>query len=202
MGLEILAKEAFENCVVDFAINGFEILKKVSEKKYDLLFTDMNMPNTNIFDLLHQITELRPDLKILVISINPEDAFAKRISDSGALGFISKSALDAELKDAMLQVASGNKYYPKQVSRQSLEPNDRKPTSNPFNTLSTREFEVALLLLKGNGALEISNKLSINASTASSYKARVFQKLKITSVIELDRLARLNQVITDDSMLH
>ncbi len=195
-GLAMLVKDVFfSNCKIDFADNGEEVLSKLKTGTIDMLITDINMPDTNSLEMVSQAIALVPKLRILIVSVNPENVFGPRFLKAGAHGYICKTASDEETTEAIRSVGSGKRYITDELSRHFAEIFLNGSPDNPFDALSRREFEVTTLLLKGYGALEIANTLSINHSTASSYKFRVFEKLGIKNVLELDRLAKQFHII-------
>jgi len=104
--------------------------------------------------------------------------------------FISKHTSEAEIKTAFENAVQGRRFVP-ELQQQQLEQLYlyRKDILNPFDGLSAREQKVTQLLLKGLGILEIGNELAISSSTASTYKSRIFKKLNVSNVIELNKHA-------------
>lgn len=194
-GLQIVVQETLGfNTEIDFAENGKQAIEKIKKTAYDLLLTDLNMPETDEFGLISSILAVCPGLKILVITVKPEKVFAARFLKSGVLGYINKSEPNEVIAEAILAVSQGKRYISKaqaEIFSKVLIDNNQ---DSPFDKLSKREFEVTLLLLKGFGAIEVSNALSISASTASSFRCRIFEKLNIKNLIELNHLAQQYQV--------
>ncbi|MBE9460574.1 response regulator [Dyadobacter subterraneus] len=190
IALNLLVKDIFGNtCVVDFAENGKQVLDKLSSCQFNMLITDLNMPETDCMGMLCKALELVRDLKILVVSVYNESIYAQRCLKVGAYGYLCKNESDDDFKNAIRTVGAGRRYY-------SFRQNDLFINSfldgfsdNPFHKLSAREFEVALLLLKGHGAIEVANVMDISPSTASTYRARVFNKLKVKNLMELNHLS-------------
>lgn len=204
LGLEMLVKDITgEVCTIDQSSAGEDVVQRLQANSYDMLILDMNMPEPSGLQLLEKALEIQPLLKILVVSVNPEDFFATKCLQLGAYGFVSKNAPDEELKIAIRNIIAGRPYLAAAQKNKivaSYLQDGHEP--DPFQSLSSRELDVAMLLLKGMGVLEIANALFVTASTASTFKGRVFKKLNINSLLELDRLARLHGVINDDSIQH
>lgn len=197
-GLHMVVKDVLGfNVAVEFAETGRQVIEKVRENEFDLLITDLNMPETNELALLPDILGIRPNLKVLVVTMKPDKVFAMRFFRAGALGYVNKTEPDEVLAEAIRAVSQGRRY----ISRSQGDIFSNALTGNaansPFDKLSKREFEVALLLLKGYGALEVANALSISASTASSFRCRVFDKLEIKNLLELNHLAQTYQIDAD-----
>lgn len=164
---------------------------------YDMLILDLNMPSSDGLELITQSIAIQPDLKILVVTVNQESVYGPRCFNAGALGFLRKTHPDHVVKEAILKISKGKRFISEDLSEIFTNSFLKEKPSNPFDSLSTREFEVATLLLKGYGAIEVANALSINTSTASSYRGRIFSKLGIKTFIELVRLARQFQIVND-----
>lgn len=185
MGLEIIVKEIFGlNTSVDYAENDIEIVEKINQKKYELLISDINMSENNTISAIEQVLLLQPSLKILIISIWPAAVYAPIYRKSGVYGYVSKNDGEEKIKNALKNIHLNKKYFPDSTlfERKNI-------VSNPFLDLSSRESEVAALMLQGLNLTEIGNILHISSYTASTYKKRVFKKLKIDSVIDLNSLS-------------
>lgn len=203
LGVELLAKEVLGfNCIIDSVSNGKEIEKKLLSSKYDMLITDLNMPDTDGLELVALALRLQPELKILVVSVNPELVFASRYLRAGVYGYVQKGGSYDELKTAMYEISNGRRFVTSGQSQMFTNAFLTGQPSNPFDNLSTREFEVTLLLLKGYGILEISNALGINHSTVSTYRVRVFEKLQVKNIIDLSKLAMRYEIANDAEASH
>ncbi|MGV3602679.1 MAG: response regulator [Dyadobacter fermentans] len=197
-GLQMVVKEVLGfNVIVEFAENGREVIDKVTAQEFDLLITDLNMPDTNELALIPDILGIRPKLRILVVTMKPDKVFAARFFRAGALGYVNKTEADEVLAEAIYTVSQGRRYISRSQSEIFSDALIGNTANTPFDKLSKREFEVALLLLKGYGALEVAKSLSISASTASSFRCRVFDKLEIKNLLELNHLAKLYQIDAD-----
>lgn len=175
---------------IDEADNGKQAIEKIKHKNYDLLLLDIHMPETNSFDLLKYILKTKPDSKVLIFSMNSEGMYAKRFLKAGAVGFISKDAPIAELQKAVSLTLNNRRYFSDVFIESVLNEKTAKyDNSNPFYNLSGREFEIATLLLEGKAVGEISALLNIKNSTTGTYKARIFEKLKVENVFQLNELA-------------
>lgn len=191
IGLELVAREELGNCCIEFAASGEEVMEKLAHARFDMLFTDMNMPDTESVTLVKKALEIQPRLKILVVSVNPEAVFAKRFLQLGAFGYVQKNADDKELKNAIRSLSLGRKYIsPTQADLFISSGITSNEGDSPFARLSTREMEVTMLLLKGYGAIEVAATLSVSPSTASTYRGRIFEKLGVKNTIDLGNLAR------------
>jgi two-component system invasion response regulator UvrY len=190
-GLQMLLKDTDFTSKIEKAGNGDEAIEMVKNKKFDLVIMDINMPNTDSLSLLSLMLTIRPDIRVLVFSMNPEEIFAKRYLKLGASGYLSKDAPNDEVVRAIVQVLVHHKNYFSEDMLQLLY-YDRlhNKKENPFNSLSEREFEVTMHLLKGESLSELSHILKLHTSTVGTHKARLFEKLEVTNIIELSKLAK------------
>ena len=194
-GLKLFIKTFFAHAVIDDAWDGDSTLEKVKANDYQLIILDVNMPGTDSFELIHGIISSKPDANILIFSMNPEDTYAKRYLQAGAKGYVSKGSSTTELGNAINTVLKNKRYISPSLSQAIAGEISGERTMNPFDTLSSREFEIAQHLIKGEGVSEIRNMLHLKASTVSTYKARIFEKLKCKNPIELNQLARVYNII-------
>jgi two-component system invasion response regulator UvrY len=118
----------------------------------------------------------------------------------GASGFITKDAETEEMIRAIHKVAAGQKYVSPDIAQQiaigKLDFND----ANPFEQLSGRELEITLMLVKGQRVPGIANSLNISAKTVNTYRYRMFEKLDISTDVELTHLALRYKLITSDTL--
>ena len=192
-GIKTLLSEIFAEFEVHEAMDGNEALIRLKDFSYDVVIMDIQLPNTNINALLQTIHEEYPAIKVLIFSMGAESIYAKALIKAGAHGFVSKEAPLEEIEKAIKLVFNGGVYISERVSDSLV--NDfilgkTSERSNPFNKLSAREFEIALLLLSGKSATEISGSLNIMASTVATHKARIFQKMGVTNLMALNELVK------------
>ena len=194
-GLRIFISDYIAHSVIDEVGDGDSALKKIKGNNYQLIVLDVNMPNTNSFGLVSNIIACKPQSNILMFSMNAEDIYAKKYLLLGAKGFLSKASPESEIKKALDMVVSGNRYISPELNQVFTEELLGKKTDNPFEKLSPREFEIMLHLLKGESLAEICGALHLQTSTVGTHKARLFQKLLCTNVVDLLALAKVYNVI-------
>ncbi len=190
-GIRFWLSAEYNPSEIDEAENGKQATEKVDNNDYDLLLLDIHLPQTNSFDLLKSILITKPDSKVLIFSMNSEGMYAKRFLQAGAVGFVSKDAPIEELKRAVDFTLNNKKYFSDQFIESILNEKRGVDLNNPFLKLSEREFEITSLLLEGKSVGEISTLLNIHNSTTGTYKARIFEKLKIENIFQLTKLATL-----------
>ncbi|WP_264549475.1 response regulator transcription factor [Flavobacterium sp. N2820] len=180
-GIEILLSDKVDNPFF-YETDCFEkCLYFVSNYAIDLVILDINLPDGLKTMMITKIRTINPDQKILIFSAHEEDEVKIKYIKAGVNGFVSKLEDEQKFIDAVIEVLnSGNCISNDLLSRANdmsfIEIKDK---------LSSRENEVANLMIQGYGNLEISNELSLKMSTVSTYKNRIFEKLNISNVIEL-----------------
>ncbi|HMJ47744.1 MAG TPA: response regulator transcription factor [Ferruginibacter sp.] len=189
-GIRVLLSEIYKPSVIDEAPNGELALEKLQNSGYDLAILDIQIPHTDTFDLMEFLRIKYPSLKVLIFSMSSENIYAKRFLKAGARGFISKSASLEEIKKAIKVVLNNHKYISDSMIDMLAEGNGNND-SNPFNTLSTREFEIATLLLNGVTISKIAASLQLRVSTIGTHKSRIFEKLSVTNLLEMKELANI-----------
>lgn len=190
-GVSLLIKELFLNATIHTAGTFKDTLKIVKETKLDLLILDINFPDGNSLTILSEVKSIQPDLKILMFTAYDESIYAMRYLNAGASGFLSKGCTEDEIKHAIKSMMVSGKYVTQNIKDRILDSYISKTPINPLEKLSIREVEVARLLIKGYGNLEISELLQIKKTTVSTFKNRVFEKLEIDNLAALIELFQL-----------
>lgn len=190
-GLKFILSSHFAGVTIDEADDGDTALARLKEKAYDLAILDIKMPNTNTLQLMEYLHITYPALHVIIFTMNSESIYAKRFLKAGARGFVNKDAPLEEVIKAINKVLEGEKYISENMQAQLAEFGGDEEGTNLFNSLSPREFEITALLLKGEGISHIAHSLNLQVSTVGTHKARIFEKLKVTNLIELKELANV-----------
>ncbi len=188
-GIKRICEDDPDIFVAGEASNGHEVLDKVAQEEFDLLVLDIAMPGLNGLDTLKQLKTLKPGLRVLVLSMYPEDEYAIRAIRAGAAGYVTKARASRELMEAVKKVSSGGHYINASVAEKLLF--DTKPEqSKPLHeTLSDREYQIFLMIVKGKKIGEISDELFLSVKTVSTYKVRILGKMEMKSTAELVKYA-------------
>ncbi len=171
------------------ATNGHEVLAKVREGGFDILMLDLSMPGKSGIDLIKQVKEESPKLRVLVLTMHEEDQYAVRAIRAGASGYLTKESAPGQLVSALRRLAEGRLYISANVAEQlalDVQPRDDEA---PHRHLSDREFEVFQLLVSGRSISEIAAQLHLSVKTVSTHKTRILQKMSVASVADLVRYA-------------
>ena len=195
-GVKDILSAAFSEIEFGEAKNAVEVLKKVKEKKWDILILDMDMPpGRNGLEVLQQMKEEEIKIPVLIFSLHPEEQIAIRTLRTGAAGYLSKDVADEELLKAVQHILSGRKYITPSLAEQmatQLENPENKP---PQELLSDREYETLLLMAKGKTTSEIAEELSLSVSTISTFRARILEKMNMKTNAELVAYALRNNLV-------
>jgi two-component system invasion response regulator UvrY len=171
------------------ASSGPELLDKLRKEKWDALIMDLHMPGISGMDLLRQVHAIRPGLPVLILTVQPEDLYARRLLQAGASGYLTKESLVDELLVAVRKVCSGKRYVSESLAEQLAFAMDSSSERAPHESLSDREFEVLRLLASGMTPTEIADKLCLSVKTVSTYRTRVLEKMSMKTNADLMRYA-------------
>lgn len=188
-GIKTLLSDIYKGIIVDEARDGFTALEHLKQHNYDLAMLDIKMPNTDTLALMETIRNDFPEMKVLIFSMSPENLYAQRYLKAGARGFVSKDSSMDEIHRAIEIILSGKKYISETLVELLASNVSKSQMENRFNLLSPREFEITTLLLAGNTISQISKDLNLGVSTVGTHKARIFEKLNVTNLLELKEMA-------------
>jgi len=184
-GIKQILAGTQDMAVIDEAANGEEALTKAVKNDYDVILLDIRMPKKDGISVLEEIQKVKPNLPVLMLSMHPEDEFAKETLRKGASGYVTKESAPEELIDAIRKVHSGSRYLSSAFA-ENLVSNIDLSEQKPIHTkLSSREFEVLKLLSSGQTLKQISTTLSLSAKTISSYRMNMMKKMKMKTNAEL-----------------
>ncbi len=160
-----------------------------------MIIMDVNLPDTDTFQLIGLILLSFPNQKILIFSMSSEVLYAKRFLRLGALGFVSKQAPNEEFVQAVATVLNGDMYISPQMSKLFAQDMVKgSSNTNVFERLTAREFEIMSYFLRGLGSKEISNITNLHSSTIGTYKYRILEKLGVKNMLEVQDLAKINGI--------
>ena len=159
------------------ASDGDELIEMIQNHEADILLLDLDMPKMNGITAIRKIREMAPDLKIIVLTMHPEDIYGKTAMQMGASGYVIKDDEPKKLIRSINRVIEGEQIFSDDILN-----NKRK--NKPIK-LSQREIEVLKLLSSGKSNKEISEELEISDKTVSTYKLRLLNKIGAKSVVDL-----------------
>jgi two-component system, NarL family, invasion response regulator UvrY len=172
-----------------------EIMKAMNSHTVDLAILDISMPGKNGVDVVKILKDKYPALKILMLSMHPEDQYAVRCLKAGAAGYLTKNTAPEKLVDAIQVIAAGRKYITPELA-ESLASHLTEDSEKPLHAaLSDREFQTIRMIASGKKLSEIADELSLSPKTVSVYRARILEKMRMKTNGELTRYALENGLI-------
>lgn len=164
-----------------------EAIKEIRSRKFDVILLDINMPGRSGLDLLEDIKSIHPDIKILIVSMYPEEQYAIRALKSGASGYLTKESASNELLAAVEKVLQGGRYITQSIAERIFDVIDQQ--GPPHELLSNRELEVLIQIAKGTSIKEIGHILALSEKTISTYRSRILEKMDLNSNADIVRYA-------------
>jgi DNA-binding NarL/FixJ family response regulator len=194
-GLRDIIEETEDIRVVGEAESSAETLKNVRAQRCDVVLLDISMPDRNGIDTLGIIKKEHPGVAVLMLSTYPENQYAIRALRAGASGYLTKQSAPAQLVSAIRQVALGKKYVTPAVAEELARHLGQDADRAPHELLSNREYQTMRLIAAGRTVSEIAEQLSLSVKTVSVYRARILQKLGVTSTAAIAHYAITNKLI-------
>ena len=161
----------------------------------DVLVLDINLPGRSGLDALHALKDEGSAVKVLVVSMYPEDQYAIRALRAGAYGYVNKGGDPQLLVQAVRTVAQGRKYVTPEIAQMLVESLTAPATQNTHQTLSDRELQTLVMIASGKRLADIAEDLTLSPKTVSVYRARVLEKLQLANNAELTVYAIRNGLV-------
>jgi DNA-binding NarL/FixJ family response regulator len=186
--IEILMRE-LKDPVCGEAEDAQQVLAQVRSHHWDLVILDVSMPGRSGIDVL---TDLLP---VLVLSMHPEDQYGKRVLKAGASGYMNKNTAPEELIKAIRKVLSGGRYVSAALAEKLALDLNEDHVRPAHDNLSHREFEVLRMIASGKTVTQIAEGLHLSVTTISTYRARILEKMHMTTTAELMHYAFQNHLV-------
>lgn len=189
-GLKLLFNSDPEIKVVGDVGSSIEIFEFVRRHPVDVIISEIDLPELNGITALRAIKKEHEEMKVIMLSNQPEEIYAVSTIKAGASGYLHKSVPTDTIREAVLKVSKGEVFLSDAMDKH-LNFSDVKNKKNKlFKRLSTREVEVLRLLTSGKKNKEIAVELGINEKTVSTYKLRLLTKLNVTNLVDLIHQAK------------
>ncbi len=163
-----------------------EAIEQAKNTKPNIVLMDINMPAMSGFEAAERIRKVSPSSRIIGISIHSQPAYAKKMLQIGARGYVTKNSSKREMIEAIMQVHSGNKYIcteiKNNISELVLEENKDLPN---INALTEREIQIINLIKNGYSSKEIASELDISLKTVEVHRHNILKKLKLKNSASL-----------------
>jgi DNA-binding NarL/FixJ family response regulator len=193
-GIRETLEEELGNLQFGEAGNSQQALDLVWKEKWDLVMLDINMEQRSGLETLEEIRKARPKLPVLILSMYPVGEFGVRALKLGAAGYINKQSAPEELVAAVRSVLAGRRYISAALADRLAADVQRGAETPLHQTLSTREYQVMLMIARGMTLKEIAADLSISAKTVGTYHLRILAKMGLSNDIQITRYALLNKL--------
>ena len=163
----------------------------------DVLVLDINLPGRSGLDALHALKDEGSPVKVLIVSMYPEDQYALRSLRAGAYGYVNKGGDPQLIVQAVRTVAQGRKYVTPEIAQMLVESLTAPVAEQAHQKLSDRELQTLVMIASGKRLADIAEALMLSPKTVSVYRARVLEKLQLTNSSELTVYAIRNGLVGD-----
>jgi DNA-binding NarL/FixJ family response regulator len=161
----------------------------------DVLVLDINMPGRSGLDVLHALKDEGSPIRVLIVSMYPEDQYALRALRGGAYGYVNKGGDTAQIVAAVRLIAQGRKYITAEMAQMLVESLTTPAPEAAHEKLSDRELQTLTMIASGKRLSDIAEELSLSPKTVSVYRARVLEKLGMANNSELTVYAIRNELV-------
>lgn len=200
-GLRHILQNASGFEVAGEAWDGPTTIALVRSTPAQVLVLDLSMPGRNGVELIKQIKDEKPALRVLVLTMHAEQQYAVRAFRAGAAGYMTKESASAELIAALTKIASGGVYVSLTMAEQFAQSLNEPADMLPHQRLSDREFDVFRRVASGESISEIAQALCVSVKTVSTYKTHILEKMQMPNETALVRYAIRHKLLEDSDEL-
>lgn len=175
--------------VIGQAESGEEAISLVRTYSPDIVLLDVNMPGIGGIETTRRLLQSAPQTKVIAVSGLSEEPYPSLLLKAGAKGYITKGAPITEMVRAINKVMQGGKYFSADIAEQLASSYLSDAQVSPFDNLSEREMQVAMMVVNCVSSQEIADKLFVSVKTVNTYRYRIFEKLDLDSDVKLTHLA-------------
>lgn len=189
--------------VVGDAKSGEEAVTKARTLLPDVVLMDVKMPGMGGLEATKKLLVVNPSLKIIAVTACDDDLYPTRLMQAGAVGYVTKGAEFSEITNAIDKVIRGDLYMSNSIAQQLALKNfsGNNSQESPFEKLSQRELQTAMLIANGQKVNDIANTFCVSPKTVNSYRYRIFEKLDINSDVELTLLAVKHNLLDPEAVV-
>jgi DNA-binding NarL/FixJ family response regulator len=188
-GVRGLLEARSDMTVVGEAATGEEALSRATEAHPDVVLLDVSMPGRGGLETVSELKKRNPRVRVLMLTVHPEDRFAVRCLKGGADGYMTKDNAAEELIIAIRKVYLGGKYVSPSLAESLVMSLGRDFGAPPHETLSNREFQVMRMIAAARTVSEIADELCLSVKTVSTYRSRILDKLGLRNNAEIMQFA-------------
>jgi two-component system, NarL family, invasion response regulator UvrY len=200
MGIVRMLSDVPGFVVVGEAKSGEEAMRLAREHKPQVILMDVKMPGIGGLEATRKILAHDPQIKVIAVTSLADDMYPERLMKAGACGYVTKGANLDEMIDAIKTVVAGKLFMSSNVAQQLALRNFSavKSCASPFESLSERELQTAILIANGAKVQTIADTFCVSSKTINTYRYRIFEKLNINSDVELTLLAVKHRILDID----
>lgn len=195
-GLREILAETQDLHVGGEAATAPEALAKVHDERWDVIMLDLALAGRSGLDLIADIRRLRPEARVLVLTMFSEEQYAVRAIRAGAAGFLTKESAPDKLVDAVRKVASGGRFITPELAETLASMVAGEGSGRPHERLSNREFEILKMIGSGRTVSQIAEQLGLSVKTVSTHRTRILRKMEMKTSAELTRYVVTNQLVS------
>ena len=195
-GIRDTLADAPDMRVVGEAGDYAELRGLLRQEACDVLVLDINLPGRSGLDALHALKDEGSPVKVLIVSMYPEDQYAIRALRAGAFGYVNKGGDPQAIVNAVRTVAQGRKYVTPEIAQMLVDSLTTPEVEQPHQRLSDRELQTLVMIASGKRLSDIAEELMLSPKTVSVYRARVLEKLQLANNAELMRYAMQNKLLS------
>jgi DNA-binding NarL/FixJ family response regulator len=195
-GVVDMLEASFPESQFGLAESEVDALEHVTNQAWDVAILDLNLKARGGLELIRELKDRQPQLKILIYTMHPEEHLGLMALRAGADGYLTKDAEPEQLVVAINRILGGGRYISPVLAEYLAQAVTRHETSQPQLLLSDREYQVLQGLASGKSLTQMGQELSLSVKTISTYRSRLLEKLRLTNNSELVRYALENKIIT------
>ncbi len=195
-GLYAILFEAYPNAHIEEVTNGVDLLKKAYMHPFDIIISDITMPDKNGIEVLHDLKENKINVPVIILSVHPLEVYALRCIKEGAYAYLNKETTPKLLVEAINHILSTKqKYITPELAMLLAGAFEVDAKQDKHGKLSNRELEIFKLLANGKSGTEIAEALHLSPGTVSTYKQRIFEKMQFENNSDMVRYAVENKLL-------
>lgn len=197
MGISRMLADVKDIKVVGEASSGEQAIKLVKELKPHVVLMDIQMPGISGLEATRKLLQSSPQVRVLAVTACDGEPMPSLLMRAGAAGYVTKGIPLPEMVAAIRQVVNGEAYLSDHIAKE-IAIKSLKHVDSPFQSLSERELEVAIMIVNGCNNSKISDTMFVSPKTVSTYRARIYEKLNIENDVQLVKLALRYGLVQND----
>jgi DNA-binding NarL/FixJ family response regulator len=201
-GVRALVLDIPGYAVVGEANDGSQLLEMFEQLSPDIVLLDISMKHTGGLEALQRLKQVRPQSKVLILSMHTDPALIMQALESGAHGYLLKDTTATELEHALEALRNNERYLSPAIAHtvinQALTRNQKQPEIADSHNLTARQLEILRLIVRGKSTREIANGLGLSIKTVETHRSQIMKRLQIYDVAGLVLFAVREQIISLD----